>query len=204
MSVKEVQPPAIALSGVAAARMMEHMNQFSSVLIGAGDKPKCEIEEKQLRLIALLMPVESDALRLIAARLITHFVFDPDRLADYSRLRHHDILASYGWFVPADPEAKIDPGQAEGFSDFWLFRATNEILDRQEAAHVPAMAGAFAQNDFQVYATRAWLRLQAVHFDVTHLGLVSAISYAHWGDDRMASNYRPWIGTETLAGAPQH
>ena len=70
----------------------------------------------------------------------------------------------------------------EGESTFWLFESTTTKLKAYEDQVSPGMSAFFFHNDMLPLAMRAWLRLQAYHFNMAHAEIVREIWTAVWGE----------------------
>lgn len=126
--------------------------------------------------IAPLMPDASPLMRRAAVRLICHTIADPVGLLLTMSPQHIGVVANYYY------GEELEESRREGESTFWLFESTTTKLKAYEDQVSPGMSAFFFHNDMLPLAMRAWLRLQAYHFNMAHAEIVREIWTAVWGE----------------------
>lgn len=154
--------------------MIEHRRamldgDFTFVLTAKAKGPLKEIEDQALALAQDLLPIAPPDLCAIYVRMIGAYVAKPKELVSYMVQRHYDVLHAYAYGAERDPKLR------EGFSDFWLFRATNQALANLDQLLIPGLTTFLHLNTHQVHAARAFLRMQAFHVDMAKIDNITKI-----------------------------
>ncbi|MFG6080366.1 hypothetical protein ACEUZ9_000916 [Paracoccus litorisediminis] len=185
----------VVVSQRATQRLMALTIDLRNILLDAiPGRPQSDVEAAQLRMVADLMPEADHMMRLAFFRLLTGFVRDPVELMRHLTSRHSDVLANYAWFLPESKEDRREAerlGMREGASVFWLMQGRNPALDELEFGMRPQMVPYFFENQWQSLAMRAWLRLQALHFDMDRTDLIKSIWAMSWADREIPREYHP-------------
>lgn len=153
--------------------------EFSQIMFGTPVEAFKKVEDEAIPLARELMPLAqemmpnaADTLHRILIRLVGLYVKKPKDLINFLVPRYYDVLHTYAY------GAERDPKNAEGFSDFWLYRGTNQNLQLLDQVHIPGLSEHLYVNTHQVLVARALLRLQAVHFDMTKIANIEKIHTA--------------------------
>lgn len=139
-------------------------------------EPHADWAETETSLIAEMedvFPGASPEMRRAAIRLAIGFMFDAQGLIGTTIPMHLIMLQDYHW-----GEVTV-PHEAEGAGCYWLFQASNSVLDGGEAKFAPMLSQFFVPNMFRPLAVRAWIRLQSVYLDTSKAGKLLAMIEKH-------------------------
>jgi hypothetical protein len=153
--------------------------EFSQIMFGTPVEAFRKVEDQAIPLARELMPMAgdimpnaADTLHRILIRLVGLYVKKPKELINFMVPRYYDVLHTYAY------GAERDVRNAEGFSDYWLYRATNQNLQLLDQVHIPGLSEHLYVNTHQVLAARSLLRLQALHFDMMKIANIEKIHAA--------------------------
>lgn len=154
-------------------RYREAEAEFDKILFA---EPHADWAETEAALVADMedvFPGASPQMRRAAVRLAIGFMLDAQGLIGTTIPLHLVMLQDYHW-----GEAK-EPHEEEGVGCFWLFQASNDVLDSGYAKLAPMLGQFFVPNKFRPFAIRAWIRLQSVYLDTSKAGKLLAMIEKH-------------------------
>lgn len=164
-------------------------NAFGEIMFGAAADDWKAREDEMLPEMALIFPGASEVMRRAAARLAMGFVLDMPGLLSLVVPGHMNMLTNYAWGRPASAD------EEEGRGAFWLYHASNDVVDRYEATAIPSLSGVFLPNALRPMAVRSWIRLQSVYFDPFEAGRLHSLWNDHFigGGDVFAVPARRFV-----------
>ncbi|MBW3243375.1 hypothetical protein KUV57_11945 [Epibacterium sp. DP7N7-1] len=150
--------------------------EFSQIIFGTPDETFKKVENEVIPLASELMPMlretvpnAADTLYRILIRLVGLYVKKPKDLINFMVPRYYDVLHTYAF------GNERDESNAEGTSDFWLYRGTNQNLQILDQVHIPGLSESLYVTTHQVFVARSLLRLQALHFDMAKIANIEKI-----------------------------
>lgn len=147
--------------------------ELERILFGDPHEDWADTEKKLISEISDVFPEAPDHIKRAALRILIGFVTSPHDLLCTTVPMHMIILKNYHWGEPNSPS------EAEGAGFFWMFGATNDVLETFEERLNPLISGFFIPNMFRFLAMRSWIRIQSVYMDTTQTSKLIEIAQEH-------------------------
>lgn len=140
-------------------RYLEMLDEFEAILLGEPCEAWADREAALLPVIARAFPAAPPLMHRAALRLTIGFVSTMPDLLIATVPGHLNMLRNYAWGRASTPDER------EGHGSFWLFRASNTVLEGYESQIMPILQPFFHVNAYRPMAVRAWIRLQTRYME---------------------------------------